>query len=243
MLDKLNSFTYSAYTDLLLYLQSKWQIVKFSEFGKQNFNKAYVLLRHDVDSSPWSALKMAEIEWEMGVKSTYFFLFSAPLYNLHESYVASILKNIILLNHEIGLHYDVGIYRSYGENILQTLNKEVQMLKQIAGTEINVISAHNPSINPLLGSSKYIEAYNAVPFDVDISDSCHRWRPTIKQLFTDNPLNIHLLIHPAQWSEEYIDRWAALDLVFNSTLNRIKAKKEKWITIWREHDRHEKGIH
>ncbi|NOR76977.1 MAG: hypothetical protein GQ523_00765 [Methanophagales archaeon] len=41
--------------------------------GKNNNNKKLIVLRHDVDRRPGNALRMAELEHELGIQSTYYF--------------------------------------------------------------------------------------------------------------------------------------------------------------------------
>ena len=65
-----------------------------------------VIWRHDVEFSPDIALKMAEIEHDLGVQTTYFFQTHSEFYNTFEPYFTNILKRIKNLGHHIGLHFD-----------------------------------------------------------------------------------------------------------------------------------------
>ena len=59
-----------------------------------------IILRHDVDRAPATALKLARIENEYGLKATYYFRF------IKSVFVASIIKEIVNLGHEVGYHYE-----------------------------------------------------------------------------------------------------------------------------------------
>lgn len=58
------------------------------------------ILRHDVDRQPENSLATAKIEKELGIKGTYYFR-SVP-----ESFDESIIRQIAMLGHEIGYHYE-----------------------------------------------------------------------------------------------------------------------------------------
>ena len=59
------------------------------------------LIRHDVDRKPGNALKMAEIEAQEGIKSTYYFRVKRGVFK------PKIIRKIAALDHEIGYHYEV----------------------------------------------------------------------------------------------------------------------------------------
>lgn len=59
-----------------------------------------VILRHDVDRKPGNALRMAKIEHDLGVRSTYYFRHVPHVFH------PDIIQEIASLNHEIGYHYE-----------------------------------------------------------------------------------------------------------------------------------------
>ena len=59
-----------------------------------------VLLRHDVDRKPKNALRMAELERELGIHSTYYF--RHPY-----TFIPEIIRQIYSFGHEVGYHYEV----------------------------------------------------------------------------------------------------------------------------------------
>lgn len=59
-----------------------------------------VLLRHDVESDPWQAVRMARVERRHGLLATYFFRVKARPYDL------SAIAPIVAEGHEIGYHYE-----------------------------------------------------------------------------------------------------------------------------------------
>ena len=61
----------------------------------------YVVMRHDVDRFPEYALRMAQLERNMGVAATYYFRAKRKIF------VPAIIHEIENLGHEIGYHYEV----------------------------------------------------------------------------------------------------------------------------------------
>ena len=59
-----------------------------------------VVLRHDIDRKPMNALRMAELEYELGIQSTYYFRFPC-------TFKPEIIRKIRDLGHEVGYHYEV----------------------------------------------------------------------------------------------------------------------------------------
>jgi len=59
-----------------------------------------IILRHDVDRNPQNAFKVANLENKLGIKSTYYFR-SVP-----QSWDETIIKEIDLMGHEVGYHYE-----------------------------------------------------------------------------------------------------------------------------------------
>lgn len=60
-----------------------------------------IILKHDVEVSSQSVLRIASIEREFGLKSIFFYQFDVFKNNIDEA------KKLISMGHEIGYHYDV----------------------------------------------------------------------------------------------------------------------------------------
>ncbi len=97
-------FTYDGYRRLVDLLRSnKYAITNYHEW--ESHDKC-VILRHDIDYDISKALRFAEVEKEMGVASTFFVLVTSDFYNIFSKKNSDMLKNILELGHEIGLHFD-----------------------------------------------------------------------------------------------------------------------------------------
>lgn len=99
----MKDFTIESYTKYLSIFKSKgFNFLRFDEYmsnDKPELDKI-CLIRHDVDRKPNFALRMAKLEHEMGIKSTYYFRAKKCSFNI------GIIKEIESLGHEIGLHYE-----------------------------------------------------------------------------------------------------------------------------------------
>lgn len=102
LLMNLKNYSYNFYT-LSSYIntfQIDNQNRSLSNSDIASNKKSICILRHDVDRLPENALRIAKIENELGIKSSYYFRI------LPESYDESIISQISNLGHEIGYHYE-----------------------------------------------------------------------------------------------------------------------------------------
>ena len=97
-------FTHSVYRDLLKVLcDTGYSFFTFEELSEKSeqISGSHVVLRHDVDRFPRRSLALAELEAELGIRSTYFFRVK-PV-----SFSEKVIARIKELGHEIGYHYEV----------------------------------------------------------------------------------------------------------------------------------------
>ncbi len=93
-------FTIDIYTRLLDSLHAGgYSFQTVENFIRASEDKA-IILRHDVDRIPENALKLAKLEHELGIGSTYYFR------AVQESWDEDIIKQIAEMGHEIGYHYE-----------------------------------------------------------------------------------------------------------------------------------------
>lgn len=103
----MRDFSLHTYSELLTALQAKgYETLSFEQYCRRRFVEGkslperYVILRHDVDKRPGYAWQMAQEEAALGVSSSYYFRI------VPESNVPSVIRQIALLRHEIGYHYE-----------------------------------------------------------------------------------------------------------------------------------------
>jgi hypothetical protein len=197
---ELARFNLKTYKMLVKYLAQIYKIVPFSEIPDED--GSYLVLRHDIDVSLEPALKMAEIEHEMEVRSTYFVWLSGKGYNPLEGRNVCLMQKLCALGHEIGLHYDTYQYECYGKNDIEALKMEIDILENLLVRKITAISCHDFRGNPysFLKIPGYINADDPHLRDVYVFESRKLW--SVKSLFillNNHPRRVQLLIHPCHW--------------------------------------------
>jgi hypothetical protein len=237
MINKLQDFTYDAYIKFLALLKKSFRIIPFCEVSRET--DSFLILRHDVDASLEKALKMAKLENSLGIRSTYFVLFSHKFYNLLEKDSLTILREISELDHEIGLHYDVGTYESYGRDLMETLENEIELLECLLNRKVLSITCHNVSImtgkDPFRDIAGYINAYNPELCENFVSDSCRAWfLKDLSRLLDCNWKKGQLLIHPFLWTEDVCERDAVLERLFLGIERKNREYKLEWLRVWHE---------
>jgi hypothetical protein len=237
VIDDLKNFTYDAYIKFLRLLKQNFRIVPFCEATDDACS--FLILRHDVDASLEAALKMAKIEHELGIRSTYFVLFSYKFYNLLERDDLATLREISKLGHEIGLHYDVVTYESYDQALRETLKTEISLLKRLLGRNIFSIARHNVSLmtgeDPFKDIKGYINAYDPELCRNYVSDSCRSWfLKDLTRLLEFNYRKVQLLIHPFLWTEDFCERDTVLERLFQGIERKNNDYKQMWLEVWRK---------
>jgi len=114
----------------------------------------HLVLRHDVDQSIAIARELADFEAEQGWKSTWFILVRTQMYNPFSRVNTSHLRAMSEAGHELGLHLDATYYEG-SERLQQGAAVECEMLQNVLGLPIKLISFHRPAPT-LVGSPMLI---------------------------------------------------------------------------------------
>ena len=174
---------------------------------KSDDNSKEIYLRHDIDFSLEDALKIAFIEKELDIKSTYFIMLSSNSYNPLNQKNKEVIKKILDLGHEISLHFDPNSYDDFTEGF----NIEKIIFENAFNSPIKVVSLHRPGVfldskyrNTSLGG--YMHTYQDIFFNKMDYFSDSRGVNLRKILnsskLSDLKKNIHLLIHPIWWTKQ-----------------------------------------
>lgn len=135
-------FTLDKYRELCFaLLENHYVPLTFSKY-LENCNKLsnkFVIMRHDIDRKPFNALKMAELENEIGVRSTYYFRYPYTFY-------PNIIKEIADLGHEVGYHYEV-LSKSKGDfkRAIELFENELNKFRAIS--DIRTICMHGSPLS------------------------------------------------------------------------------------------------
>jgi len=202
-----NQFSLEFYEESLALLRHyKYEFIFFNEI-KNKSKRRQVIWRHDVDFSPQAALNLARMEHDNSVKGTYFFQLGSQFYNVFENNIKDIIKEIVSLKHQVGIHFDIGAYNINSEKLLEKYLKfEKIILEEICNKKITVFSFHNPTLEAQnFRKVKYSEMINVYSDDIRssfkyCSDSNGGWKEKNMQDFIkENNQRIQILTHPGWW--------------------------------------------
>ena len=203
-------FTQIAYRELLKLAKQNFNFSDFESFNKE---ENFILWRHDVDYSLELSLELAKIEHSFGVRSTFFILLHSDFYNPLEANATEIIREILLLGHKIGLHFDAQYYNISNENELdEWIVFEKNFLEKILKINITTFSFHNT--NPFVLSCKK-ETYGGLTntyqsFFQDKADYCSdshgiwRFKRLKEVLEKKENLQLQVLTHPEWWTKEIL---------------------------------------
>ncbi|RLB11222.1 MAG: hypothetical protein DRG39_04615 [Deltaproteobacteria bacterium] len=243
-------FTFEKYQQLInIFKNKRYVFYTFRDIaGNSKIDNPHVILRHDVDRLPVRALKMARLEYDLEIKSTYFFRIK-PI-----SFDKKVIKQIIDWGHEIGYHYE-DFSNAKGNKVLawQSFQKNLTKFNKLG--EIVSIAMHGSPLSKWDNRSLWnyydyrklgiqIEAYRDVPWDnyiyftdvgrswnskSNIRDKINRAAPTNKKIRTTDELidyiketnhNFIVSTHPERWANNKI-AWFQI-LVTDACINFIK---------------------
>lgn len=223
-------FTYTHYEEILNKIeQTDYRVIFFNE---SNSHDHELILRHDVDVDLESAYKLALIENRHKIRATYFVLIRSPFYNIFDRSNSDLIKGILDMGHQIGLHFDEAYYGvSDAECIIKNVASEVQVLKDSFGANIFAVSFHRPS--PFILQSDIRLSHNLInTYDRNftkafkyISDSRRLWKDgCLCHCFEKNSdeypnPKIQALVHPLWWTEK---SRSAQDTLENLLLKKLK---------------------
>ena len=236
------NFTLKNYVKLLKIAKENFKFIKFDE--KFDINEKVILWRHDIDFSPKKAFIMAEKEFELGIKSYYFFQVSSVYYNILEPQNSNLIRKIHSMGHNLGLHYDASVHNGKNTEILEeNLKFEISILQNIISDKIKIFSLHNPTtiknidLNNLnhsgllnASSSKLIENFKYC------SDSNGYWRfdSLDKLILDENVKKLYVLTHPIWWQDKVM---SPREKIIKSISDRYNYSINSYDSLLKSHKR------
>jgi hypothetical protein len=214
------NFTKDGYIQFLNLIKD--QLIDFHTEGKG------IILRHDIDLDLERSCKMALLEYEMDVHSTYFVLNTAPYWNYNDGKFFNCLLQIQKdLKHEIGWHNNAITESLFsGLPIKEIINRPLEALRKY-GINVTVTASHG---DPMCYVNRYInynvfgfkakdfEGYKGEVFEMKkfgleieayhnghthyVSDSHGRWPEKNDEILKDyfeKGGRLQILIHPEWW--------------------------------------------
>lgn len=206
------NFTYESYRNLIGLLRRSGYT--FANYYNYQEHSRCVILRHDIDNSLPQAVRLAELEAEEGVHSTWFVLLRTDFYNPASAAAQKVLHRIRELGHELGLHFDEMAYPDTNSTGIhahssteERIRHEADILSDICGCPITTVSMHRPSQATLeadLDVPGMVNSYGQTFFrDFKyLSDSRCRWREPVENIIRSGEYDrLHILTH-AFWYHE-----------------------------------------
>lgn len=240
-----SDFTRSNYRTLLQMAKQRYSFRNFTDFKP---DEQFVIWRHDVDFSVHSAHKLALIEQQEGVCSTYFFDLHSPFYNILEREISNLIMSILSMGHNLGIHFDSHYYDIADQRELdEKLQFERKIFKTIFGITPVAFSFHVTT--PFtMGCQNWqygglINAYAAY-FQKEVaycSDSNGYWRfRRLQDVLSSGPDDrLQVLTHPAWWQDSVLSPkervWRCIDGRAEKTrknLLRLLAQSGRILPDW-----------
>lgn len=166
-------------------------------------------VRHDLDVSVRRGRELAELEGELGLRTTYHVMTKSPFYEPARS--RADLAAIASAGHELGLHFDAtGV--DVGE-LEREIDAECRKLEDVFGAPVRSLSFHIPPQDrpevwrgpPTLAGR--VNGYGKDVFPTFyLSDSCGRWREGDPRTSIMKPRGdvLQILIHPIWWGRAHV---------------------------------------
>jgi len=201
----------------------------FATFDAIPWDERFVLWRHDIDISLNRSRRIAEIEADRGIVSTYFANVHSAFYNLFEASQSAALSSILAMGHRLGIHFDANYYDVQNEDELEILvAREANLLSTMFDSRIDAVSFHNPTDLHLGWTrERYAGLVNCYSKRLKestsyCSDSNGYWR--FRRLFdvvkSGDEIRLQVLTHPGLWQSQPM---AARQRVFRAVMGRANA--------------------
>ena len=206
-------FSYNEFKNLINMVQQNLPIVDYKDVNDNT--KKFCVLRHDIEFSIDRAYKLAKIEKELGVVSTYTVQVRNNTYNALSEKNIDLISKIKELGHHIGLHQNPPSSMKL-DTLKDYIMRDITILEDCYGFEIDRFAFHRPKKEYL---NCYIELDNRIncydkkffyffedkPESLEIlylADSNHKWKYGYPLDFDFSKINkLQLLTHPFSWSD------------------------------------------
>lgn len=136
------SFRHKEYELIVRALRnSNKQIGGVADFLRAPDKDNYIILRHDVDRRPPQSCALAKLEYDLGVRSVYYFRADSS-----GRFPLDAIKMIAKLGHEVGYHYeDLSYCKGNYQAALKRFNANLMTLRSITSCE--TVSMHGAPLS------------------------------------------------------------------------------------------------
>ncbi len=233
-------FTVDAYQELVVLAKERYVFACYDDIP---WGRQFVLWRHDCDYSLNRAFTLAGIEAAIGVRATYFLNPHSEFYSLFERSQHRLVRDIIGMGHQIGLHFDANFHDMPDEESLaDQVDNEAALLERLFDVRPVAFSFHNPLASHLrCEEDSYgglVNCYSRrfkteVPYCSD-SNGYWRFRRLRDVLAQATDPCLQVLTHPGWWQNcEMPPR----QRIFRSAYGRARATMTHYDAVISAHGR------
>ena len=244
-------FTLKTYQEFLeCAIDQGYKLIPFKEYISRDYSgEKVMILRHDVDDSPGNSLDTARIQYQLGVKGSYYFRI------VPQSYQPLFIEKIRDLGHEIGYHYeDMTLCNGNAQEAIKAFEENLEKFRQLY--PVKTICMHGSPLskwdNRDIWKHYNYRDYGIIGepyFDIDfskmlyITDTGRQWNRTSSSVrdkvetpfdfsfsstfelidaFRANELPDHIMqnIHPQRWNDDLLG-WSQ-ELLMQNMKNQVK---------------------
>tara|TARA_Y100000310_G_C20419501_1_gene685963 strand:- start:37 stop:783 length:747 start_codon:yes stop_codon:yes gene_type:complete len=216
-------FSYDEYTNIINLIRLNLPIKDFADITEKT--KKYCVIRHDIEFSLDRAFKLAQIESQLDIQSTYTVQLRNNTYNALSDKNIILIHEIKQLGHKIGLHICPNMFKNPNE-VIEEILLEADTFKKYYGFKIDRFAFHRPNLRPELLSwylqvpglincngEKYFHFFNGYdkPKDLNVmylSDSNHEWKFGHPIHIDFNKVKkLQMNTHPFSWTEKGFENY------------------------------------
>jgi hypothetical protein len=178
-----------------------------------------VLLRHDVDVSLEYALRLAQVERELQIKSTYFVRLHARFYGLDDADNRRRVRQLADWGFEIGLHQEAARFVNTMPEVIAFLQRDKARLEDLICQTVTGVSCHLPKHqffqmdDALLAQTGFAYNPGGARFNRDavfVSDSNRTWKQYSLAEALDLGDKVLANIHPVWWAPGELEAEAVI---------------------------------
>ena len=191
-------FSIAHYKEIIELANDKGYSIK--PINRFDHDKKQILLQHDIDFSLEYAYELANQEYDLHIRSSYYLYLHSELFNPLSPKSMEMLKQIKDMGHEVGLHYDSRYL----------LHCEGQIMHDLLDQKEMTYSQHWPaSNNKLKGDISEIKVKY-------LSDSGRNWREGCICTNIGEYDQMRVSMHPEWWIGGGVDRWNSIGNMFTN---------------------------
>lgn len=221
----MNKFSYKEYKHIINSLKNNYEIMDYTDVTDKT--ESFAIIRHDVEFSPQRALRMAEIDNELGIKSSFFFQVRNNCYNSLSNDNIEIINQIHNLGHYIGAHINTSNLHSR-DLLDKFIIDDIETLSIYTELDVDRFSFHRPQsyqLKDYIEVDRFINAYdkkffhyykNEKPKELRVgyfADSTHKWKygyPT-----ETNHKKLQVVLHPYSWTDTGFENYENFKTLIN----------------------------